>query len=575
MANQPIYHQGKEVFYDVNTNSLAGNTAVHYIFPPTDLYNSGGEVVENYSAIPNDKVVNVDIAFLKLKSYRDADADVTYKDGTAANTNVAGAFYAVEENSYYYKYSGTNANLTFPDLERGTNTPRIGESIKLPITSTGATFENKSLGMATQNINRYDDLEVEGLNEGVKPTSMQATTIRLEGQNIEDVTYRCFDDIAVIASTNISNTKNITTQVIGHFAGIDADLINEESNTYVNEDTLYTAASYVSATEIVNIERELDDLRYGDSEDNVPFIFTGTSYSLSASEVTNNTPIDNIDVWGGDSYIGLHTFKVTDSNYSLTDQEKLIDNSGASDPLSVKTKKWGHYFNKYVAGSTNVADTSRPFPLKGVSQTITVLLESEINPEVAEKNSHNDYSYDVSLATSSVNLPLPIVDDAGQIRSNFKYYYNLNYITQNDNKVFFPYQTYDKNLSLFGARIMYSDQKIYNSDIEGFDIFRVGNIYDLDESNGSLMKLQEANDNMFALQESALLHIPIKAQIIETTDGSNLTVRSGEIIGIPNKINTLYGTQSPKTVKTDGGVIFFIDKLTLFISFGISPCHTP
>jgi len=558
-----------EVFYEASPNNLIGNEAVHFIFPPLDLYNNNGEFIEPYVSRPDDLIKNADIAILKLKTFADSTQDDTWADGEFEKTNVAGAFYAVEADDYYYKYTGGGA-LVAPSLARkdpsDLGDPRIAESIKLPLNSTGATFENKSLGMITPNVNKFDDIEVDGLNEGDKPDGLNMTAIRLEGTQVEDVTFRMFDEANLTnPKTTVPNANTLKLQIAlqagrSGFTGVDATLLEENLNEFVNEKgSIFTEAStYVSAVEIVNVERDLDDNRYGDQQDDYPFIFTGASHYFTSGQVAANTPID-LDVWGGDCFIGLHTFKISNSTYSLTDPVKDIDGSGLEGVVAYQADKWGHYFQK--TGISPAEDISRPFPLKGVSQTITVLLESEINPQVAEKTTHNEFNYDQGVAIGETNLPLPIVDNAGQIRSSFKYYYNLDYSKENIYKVFFPYQSYEKNNNEFGARVPYSDQKVYNTDIEGFDRFRVANFYDLDESHGSGMKLVEAADRIFSIQESALSYIPINANVIQTADGSNLSVRNAEIIGTPNKIDVLYGTQHPKSVKVDGTTFFFTDAL--------------
>jgi len=562
---------GEEVFYDVNTNSLVGNTSVQFLYPP-DLYNHGGQTLDVYETRPDDRIVNADVAFLKLLVYEDPDQDNAYNNGDFSNSNTSGAFWASDPNDYFYKYSASDTETTAPALERASVNPKIGEAIRLPEGSSGATFENRSYQMWTTNVNRFDDIEVDGLNEGIKANTMPALAIRLEGAGIEDVTYRCFDAITVTgASTTITNAKDVTNGA-AHFAGIDADLVDEPKNLHVEEDGLYTSGvSYVSAVEIVNVERELGDDRYGGAEDDLPFIFTGASHTFTDAQLTttggsgveggSSVPID-IDVWGGDCYVGLHTFKVTDTTYSLTDPEKLLDGTGTADVEANIYGKWKYLFDKNKGVGASKDNMSRPFPLKGAAQTITVLLESEVNPEVVEKPPHNKYDYNVATAlpTDAANLPVPQVDYAGQIRSVFKYRYNLDYTKENIYKVFSPYQSFAKNLNTFGARALYSDQKIYNTDVEGFDRFRALNFYDLDETNGSISNIVEVADKLFAIQESAVSYVPIQAQILETATGSDVSVRSGEIIGIPIKIDTLYGTQHPRSVKTDAHTFFFVDK---------------
>ena len=558
---QTITKNKKEVFYEGTTNSLIGNTAVHFVFPPLNTYNNG-EVVDPYVNRQNDRLVNVDVAFLRLKEFEDPNQDNSHRNGDFFNTNISGAFHALDKDAYHYVYTGNSTPLAAPSLERGASIPTVAEAIDIPSGSNGATFENKTLGMITSNVCRYNDIEVDGLNEGESPTNQRMTAIRLDGASVEDVTLRCLDAAPSTRQTvtNFDSVKSL----------IDADLINELSNDFVVDITGYTPyTDYVGAVEIVNVERPLDDLRYGEAEDDLPMQFTGASYYFTDAELTStggsgvqgksSVPID-IEVWGGDCFIGLHTFKVSDSTYSLTDGEKDVDGTGVFGNPSTQTSKWDYYFKK-TSGTVNNEDVSRPFPLKGVSQTVTVLLESEINPEFIDKPEHNSYSYDSTAAVGSSNLPIPVADEAGQIRSKFKYYLNLDYVKENTYKIFFPYQSFDINNNEFGARVSYSDQKVYNTDIEGFDRYRVASFYDMDESNGSISKLIEVGDRVFAIQESAFSYLPITAQIIETQDGSNLSVRNGEIIGTPNKINTLYGTRHPATVKVDGTTAFFVDQV--------------
>jgi hypothetical protein len=567
MANQPIDTSGKEAFYEVNVNSLAGNTAVAFVFPPQEVYNFNDQILSEYSHRPDDTIVNVDIAFLKLKIYADPDQDDAYPDGAFGATNVSGSFYAVGQNDYFYKATGSGT-LTGPNLQRGTNKVTIGEAIHLPAGSEGATFANRSMGMSINNVNRFDDLDVAGLEEGHRPLGQQMTAIRLEGDDIEDVTYRCFDSTPITSnvSTAITNANLIAFSGGGpaHFTGIDDTLLYEAKNEFVHEQGGYTTGEYVSAVEIVNIERGLEDDRYGDDEDDMPFIFTGASYVFTAAEVAtlesgSSVTIPNIDVWGGDCYIGLHDFKITDSTYSLTDPEKLIDGTGSKTANDDSVAKWDVMFNKFPEGGDK-EDVSRPFPLKGAAQVLTVLLESEINTEMGEKSIYNSYTYNTSLAISDSNLPVPVPDQAGQIRSKFPYAYSLDYSKQNDQKLFFPYQTFSKDESTYTSRIIYSDQKIYKTDEQGFDRFRAASYYDIDETGGDLMKLIEVKDFIYGMQERGVIYIPIGSRVIETTTADNLAVRAGDIIGDPMTIDTVYGTQHPATIQTDGTSVFFVDE---------------
>jgi hypothetical protein len=577
----PLESQG-ESFYDLNVNSLAGHSAIVFLYPPSDLYNSDGNTLQEYVSNPNDELVSVDIAFLRLEFHRDDLQDATYNDGEFKGTNVGGAFFAFEEDDYFYKWKGTEAVQTAPPLRRGVANPKIGEALRIMAGSSGRTFANRSLGMYSPNVEKHSDVEVGGLDEGYAPDVMESYAVRLEGVGVEDVTYRCFDSSTL---TNNVNTPiggaDVITSATTHFNGINKGLIEatgygEASNKFITANTtsLYGDAgttkfsTYVSAIEICNVERDLGDLRYGDEEDVLPFIFTGAEYAFTDAElllVEAGTEVTkDIDVWGGDCYIGLHTFKITNSVYSLTDAAADFDGSGGHGSKSEQSEKWGHYFDKNFAatGETTTAgtDVNRPIGLKGASQTITVLLESEINPELAEKNQHNEYDYAFRSTTSISNMPVPMVEDAGQIASKFAYRYNLDYGSENVYKVFFPLNTYEKNVVNFDGRIAYSDQKVYLSDAEGFDRFRVLSIYDQNETYGAVSSLPVMGDKLYSIQEKSLSYIPIDADVIESADGVNISIRSGEVIGTPIYIDTVHGTQHPKTVKKDKDTFYFVDK---------------
>jgi hypothetical protein len=72
----------------------------------------------------------------------------------------------------------------------------------------------------------------------------------------------------------------------------------------------------------------------------------------------------DIDVWGGDCYIGLATFKLGNSVYSKP--------NGAED-VATNQGKWGL---SYRSASIEIP---RPIPVQGAHQSISVFLESEIN----------------------------------------------------------------------------------------------------------------------------------------------------------------------------------------------------
>jgi hypothetical protein len=146
----------------------------------------------------------------------------------------------------------------------------------------------------------------------------------------------------------------------------------------------------------------------------------------------------------------------------------------------------------------------------------------------------------------------------GQAKIPFPYLYSRGYTQSSDQKALVPFSETEQVVTDYRARVLYSDQKVYNSDIQGFDVFRVSNFTDLDESHYSLTKLTLDGDNLIALQEQGVAVIPVDASILSTTDGATISVRSGTT-DLPVYISRLYGTQHLKSVVKNSDAVFFVD----------------
>src|SRR5690606_19173269 len=115
------------------------------------------------------------------------------------------------------------------------------------------------------------------------------------------------------------------------------------TNKYINEYGSYNnRGSYVNVAAIVNVKLGLGDDRYGDSTDLHEYISTGARYTFTEEEVASLQAGDpvvlgDIDVWGGDCFVGVHTFKICDSTYSVVNQTK---NNGNSDSKADLISKW-------------------------------------------------------------------------------------------------------------------------------------------------------------------------------------------------------------------------------------------
>jgi len=140
------------------------------------------------------------------------------------------------------------------------------------------------------------------------------------------------------------------------------------------------------------------------------------------------------------------------------------------------------------------------------------------------------------------------------------YDYNFGYSVENEAKVFTKFSKDVESRNDFPSRIIYSDRKIYQSNVEGFDRYRATAFFDLPETDGDLTKLVKLNnDNVYSIQEDVVTILPINKRIIEDADGGQLSISTDTFITTPAYILQNNGSQHIRTVKTSHDNIFFVD----------------
>jgi hypothetical protein len=210
--------------------------------------------------------------------------------------------------------------------------------------------------------------------------------------------------------------------------------------------------------------------------------------------------------------------------------------------------QWSKSFSD---GSVGAYEVARIIPTEGVSQTISVVLESEVNPHWLERSNYTDISTGLSDSPTS--------EREGEVRQGFDYTYHNGFSVENKVKTLIPYSSSEANITEFPNRIIYSDIKLLGSTEEGFDRFRVGNTYDIDGEYGALTKLIKNNDKMYGIQEHGFCYIPVGEKVLEESTSANISVRSGDIINEPVYISSKYGTKYPRTVASGDDKVFFAD----------------
>jgi hypothetical protein len=515
-------------------SQLTRKAAYNYaaIFPDSTIY--GGTP---YVFSGNEKLQTIDFCITRLDKEEFSDAEaIAAPTGNHVNTKISGNFYALRQGDYFFDNGWVGKSISDADNQ----------------VADYAFIDNLSAGviLAGEKVLQYSELSTQGVPLGYEPTNQKMAVVKLTSD---------YTDEGSTSKTFANGTHNAYAgngYVFGS-SGIKFETASTNySNTFVTKYSGFSEnSSYVQALRIVNvINGGIGDDRYGDPEDQHEYISTGAKYSFSTLELVdvaagNFLPI-TLSVYGGDCFIGYHTFKISDSTYSVVNQTK---NNGSADTNANLRKFWDNIL--YSIPTSGVEPNPKicmPVALEKVGQFVQVFLESEYNGEVRD--------YDVLVKKTSISsTPILNVSSESSIRTPLTYKYNINLSKQNDQKVYLSKPENFVEQNDFEARIAISDQKIYNSDTQGFDVFRVLNFFDLEESGGHLTKLCIAGDNLYGIQERRVSYLPVGAAQIEQTNAGILSVGTGSDIGRPIMIDSNKGSQHIKGVVETGGVLYIPD----------------
>lgn len=508
---------------------LAGATSFVAVFPQKNMYGDGSF---NFSGAEKLRVIDYCILKLNVVDYS-PESDIGTFSGDFYETNVSGNFYALNSGDYYFDASWTGKS--------------INESHNI---TDYLYFDNLSKpdSLSGEKIMDYESLQTQGIDLGRSPNIQRMAVLKLNTG---------FNDII---NGMPSSTLGFASGVLNKYIGSDNEIITgagvkyetqfRHTNKYIHKYTNWGTSKYIQALKIANVELGLNDDRYGDVDTQHEFISTGAKYTFTPSELIDvragNTVGIDIEVWGGDCFIGAHTFKVNDSSYSITNQKK---NTGSQETEANLYKQWKYLFRRQP-GSANLL--CMPVGVDGASQYVQVILESEYNGEV------RDADHLVSVSHSN-GMPILNIDNKSLIRSPLTYNYNINLSKQNDQKVYFPLSDINFIQNDFNSRIIYSDIKTYNSPEQGFDIIRAINFHDLDESGGKGTKLVKAGDRLFAIQTQRITYIPIGQTSLELADAESLSVGTSSVIGNAIIVDAMRGSQHLAAIVETGTSVYIPD----------------
>ncbi len=505
------------------------------IFPPSNMY---GDI----SFLPNGQEF---VRYVDLALYRGLINDSTpsgVTTGDSIDTSVSGTFYSLRSTDYYFDPVSTGKTITFPSPFS-----LIADPDNVPI-SDYEFFNNYDPGSSVSgnSVLKYEDLSTKGYTFGYQPSINKISVIKTQVPlPLIPYTTESYSFLAGLYNSLVPG---------GYIFGSSGtqygpSLSPPGSNIYINKNIGYSNDLPIGVVPIVNVELGLGDDRYGDSQDFHEFISTGAVHTFTDSQIAdllagNPVPID-LEVWGGDCFVSPHTFKISDSTYSNVNQVKW---SGTSPTTAQVIAGWGTIYRNLE----NSAWLSMPVAIKNAGQFLQVVLESEYNGIVKDK--------DILITTDNgQGVPIFYTPDEASIRTPLTYAYNINISKQNDEKVYVPEPEFSFKQNNFAARTIYSDLKVYNSSEQGFDVFRVLNFVDLEESRGSITKLAVETDNLYAIQTDGIVYLPVGQTQLQQTDAGTLAVGLGTVVGRPIVINSQRGGQHLRGIVETGDIIYIPD----------------
>lgn len=496
------------------------------IFPPLNIFENSA-----YSFTGNEQSEAVDAVISNVFINR---FDSVYDPGTTDDTDMSGSFFATDDINRYYDsaHSGAKVALRSKTIE----------------ISNATAFDNYFEGalVGGESVWDFNKLKIGNVSFGFIPTTHRTVVCDFGGSNIGTA----FNTLVFAAGSPTYRTHTTTLDInYGVLTG----------NTFLwSTDGLKTELTNI--IEISNIVTNLDDFRYGAVDDFNEFIYTGTKVVFTnAEQVTiaaGGTGVvpKTFRVWGGDCVVSNHTFKLSDTTYTMVGQAKQVTGIGSADTTINGTRFKKIWITDNPIFGIGAAIMMIAFS-KSASQYFSTILESEYNGAVT------DIDFSDIVHTTTSGYAIKGASSSSQSIVPLPYNYNINLNKQNDQKIFIPKDESVESIYNYTSRAYYSDIKIYQTDIEGFDSVRVLNYQDLEERYGSITNLSVVGDRLFALQEFGVAILPVGERVLEVADMSQIAIRSGEFLTTPLYIDTLRGCQNLGSVSNTGRKIYFMDRI--------------
>lgn len=589
VCTDPFFSEPDQVCmspYDSSVDSTSNDARYFiptssYCYPPELMYNLDGVFYQDYTTLQGNSIRIVDaISFwLAGNPYIDnlvsESPDIRTYAGTDLHDQVSGCFRADSLESYYYRGDVSRPNLetlssseslTFNEWEDwmpsdGVST--IGDSLFFNIGDSAKSLVSAPLAYP---LNPYNKVGAEvnstlgvitlfGDQNGVASYNFSPFTIANTraivintDKPMGDLSQICLSPIETEPTGALAKdqyakkivefdngtgtfTRNALLGTISE-NGDQTGIIYQQILDAVDEGkqpSIPAKGSSAGATVIYNIERGLDDFRYGDQDLPLEFISTGTYLQKGAGTT-------DVDIWGGDCFISKPYFKVNESTIIVQDNAPQVVTCAQPDRLAT----WA--FKDYV-------------------DVISYYVESEINCDLAYTPFNYPIPINIGGNTVGLNINADTTRTLGSFKSDFTYQYHFGYSAQNDVEAFFSINTDNKvDRSEYTSSIVFSDINILNDSVDQFSRFRALARYDMPAEYGDITKLEKlSNDDLYVIQETGVSVLPVNQRVIEDAQGGELVINTDAVVTEPRYILTENGCQNIRTVSKSGNNIYFFD----------------
>lgn len=271
-----------------------------------------------------------------------------------------------------------------------------------------------------------------------------------------------------------------------------------DATDYANKVTVATDYGVYNVLYKRNVQNQYDF-------DNITYIPTGTYYRVTAD---SPNIVSNIKVFGGDTYT----------------QKTIVRTVYFAFPVTIGG------INFYTSAGISFYSQNR------INTQLRYITDDQVQ-----------YPYNVEL-DEYVCPPIYRTDFLSNYEQD-----PLNYDpTYSAANVINEVDVYNVNRAVNGmypARIMYSEQKQYNTFLDAYRILLPLNIRDLDVKDGEIVGLYDTGDYMLAIQREAIIVLPYQADVVVNAGAGDVYVGNGEVYARRGtKVSTLGTTIKSATL---------------------------